>query len=336
VSVIDAEQLTVRFRRRWRGKPFMALDGLDLQVREGDFFGLLGENGAGKSTALHCFLGLLRPSAGRVRVFGRVPEPGDVLFRDVGYLPEEPLYHPYLTVQEATIYYASLSGVASPRTRVLEILDRLGLAEFRDRRLAKCSKGMRQKVGIAQCVLHRPRLLLLDEPMRGLDPMTVHLFRSMLLDLHRQGSTILMSSHLLSEVEQVATRVAILHRGRAVVQDDLAKLVTRSAQIYEVEIDEATEVPPQLGDVTQPAAGTIRGTLPAARFHDLMALAREGQFRVVRCALKQTTLEESFLSILTAKTALPATTPPATMLPATAPPATAPPEAAQPAETPHA
>jgi ABC-2 type transport system ATP-binding protein len=91
--------------------------------------------------------------------------------------------------------------------------------------VARCSKGMRQKVGIAQCVLHRPRLLFLDEPMRGLDPMTVHLFRSMLVEMHREGTTIVMSSHLLSEVEQVATRVAIVHRGKLVVQDDLKTLV---------------------------------------------------------------------------------------------------------------
>jgi len=223
--VVQTDQLVVSFRRGLRRQPFKALAGLDLQVHEGDFFGLLGENGAGKSTALHCVLGLLRPTAGRVSVFGQTPEPGGSLFRDVGYLPEEPHYHNYLTVEEATVYYASLSGVASPRDRAREMLDRLGLADHRDRPIARCSKGMRQKVGIAQCVLHRPRLLLLDEPMRGLDPMTVHLFRSLLVDLHREGTTVVMSSHLLSEVEQVATRVAIVHRGKLVAQDDLATLV---------------------------------------------------------------------------------------------------------------
>jgi ABC-type multidrug transport system ATPase subunit len=298
VKIIDVDLLTVQFRRGLRREPFRALDRLNLQVREGDFFGLLGENGAGKSTALHCILGLLRPTFGRVWVLGREPEPGDELFREVGYLPEEPLYHPYLTVEEATVYYASLSGVPSPRARALEMLDRLGLADHRDRRVAKCSKGMRQKIGIAQCLLHRPRLMLLDEPMRGLDPMTVHLFRSMLVERHREGATIVMSSHLLSEVEQVATRIAILHRGRAVAQDDLAKLVTRSSQIYEIELDGTTEVPPQLRDVTKAADGTIRGTLPAEEFHDLMTLARERQFRVVRCALQTKTLEESFLNIV--------------------------------------
>ncbi len=223
--VVETEQLVVNFRSGWRRQSFKALNGLDLQVREGDFFGLLGQNGAGKSTALHCLLGLLRPSAGRVSVFGQTPEPGGPLFRDIGYLPEEPHYHTYLTVEEATVYYASLSGVSSPRDRAREMLDRLDLTDHRDRPIARCSKGMRQKVGIAQCVLHRPRLLLLDEPMRGLDPITVHLFRSMLVDLNRQGTTIVMSSHLLSEVEQVATRVAIVHRGRLAVQDDLATLV---------------------------------------------------------------------------------------------------------------
>ena len=299
--VVQAEQLVVRFRRGWRRTPFKALDGLDLEVREGDFFGLLGQNGAGKSTALNCLLGLLRPDAGRVRVLGQVPEAGGALFRDIGYLPEEPHYHAYLTVEEATIYYASLSGVDSPRVRAREMLDRLGLAEHLDRPIGRCSKGMRQKVGIAQCLLHRPRLLLLDEPMRGLDPMTVHLFRTMLVELQRAGSTIVMSSHLLSEVQQVATRVAIVDRGRLIVQEELAKLVTTNASAYEIELDDTSDVPPQLQEVTRPAPGTLRGTLPAEQFYELMELARVRNLRVVRCALKQTTLEESFLAILAAE-----------------------------------
>jgi ABC-2 type transport system ATP-binding protein len=115
---IRADGLTVRFPRRLFKPRLTALDGVDLEVRDGDFFALLGQNGAGKSTAMHCFLGLLRPTAGRVEIFGQRPEPGAALFRDVGYLPEEPRYHDYLTVEEAVTYYARLSGVAAPAARV--------------------------------------------------------------------------------------------------------------------------------------------------------------------------------------------------------------------------
>ena len=209
--MIEVDQLVVKYRSHRLRRPTTALDGLDLRVEEGDFFALLGQNGAGKSTALYCALGLLRPTAGRVSVFGSPPDPGCEAFRQIGYLPEEPHYPGYLTVGEALRYYGALNGVSSVDARMTELLDRLGLVEHRRMRIAACSKGMKQKLGIAQCLLHRPRLLLLDEPMRGLDPMAVHVFREILVEMNRQGTTVVMSSHLLGEVEMVARRAAIIH-----------------------------------------------------------------------------------------------------------------------------
>ncbi|MBI5378750.1 MAG: ABC transporter ATP-binding protein, partial [Nitrospirae bacterium] len=156
--MIAAEQVTVSFRRGLWGKRLKALDGFSLTVQEGDLFGLLGPNGAGKSTAMYCFLGLIRPDAGQVTVSGQHVFPGSPLFQEVAYLPEEPHYHLYLTVEEAVGYYAALYGNGADRRQVDRAIERVGLTEFRDLKLSKCSKGMKQKVGIAQCLINQPRV----------------------------------------------------------------------------------------------------------------------------------------------------------------------------------
>jgi ABC-2 type transport system ATP-binding protein len=278
-------------------RPFTALDGVNLEVREGDFFALLGQNGAGKSTAMHCFLGLLRPSSGRVDVLGCRPEPGAPFFAHVGYLPEEPRYHEYLSVEEAVTYYARLSGIRLPQPRVSALLEQFGLAEHRALRIRRCSKGMKQKVGIIQSIIHEPRLLFLDEPMRGLDPITVHLFRDMLVDMHRKGTTIVMNSHLLAEVELVATRVAIIERGRVVAQDEVSTLLRGDRSRYAIEVESAGAPPPHLENVKQ-VDGRLTGMLPADDLYAFMDHARVNNLRIVSCALEKQTLEESFVSIV--------------------------------------
>jgi ABC-2 type transport system ATP-binding protein len=220
--IVEIDDLSVVYRRGWTRKGFAALDHLNLVIREGDFFALLGPNGAGKSTTLYCILGLLHPTAGEARVFGRPLTFGCAAFRDIAYLPEEPHYHDYLKVEEAVTYYAGLYGARPSPQQLDDVLDRLDLGKARSTRVASCSKGMQQKVGIAQCLLHHPRLLLLDEPMRGLDPVTVKEFRDVLIDLNHRGVTIIMNSHMLSEVELVANRAALLADGRLVAVDDLA------------------------------------------------------------------------------------------------------------------
>jgi ABC-2 type transport system ATP-binding protein len=295
--IVETRGLVVNFRRGMFRRPFAALAGLDLEVHEGDFFALLGQNGAGKTTAMHCLVGVLRPSAGTVRVLGSYPEPGAEVFKQIAYLPEEPRYPEYLTVSEAVTYYAALSGVAAPAGPVADVLDRLGLGEYQKLHIRRCSKGMKQKVGIAQCLVHRPRLLFLDEPMRGLDPMAVHLFREILLELNRGGATIVMNSHILAEVEMVANRVAIIDRGRLVVQDEVANLVRVEQPDYVIEVEGDGEPPPQILEATR-VDGRIRGSVPAAALYDVMDGLRARSFRVVSCGLRQARLEERFMALL--------------------------------------
>jgi ABC-type multidrug transport system ATPase subunit len=295
--VIVAEDVHMQFRSGFLRRQIRALNGLSLRVSDGDFFALVGQNGAGKSTAMYCFLGLLRPTAGKVEVMGSVPTLGCRLFEEVAYLPEEPHYHLYLTVQEATRYYASLYRKRVPATRINDALERLGLAEFKNMPLAKCSKGMKQKVGIAQCLIHEPKLLFLDEPTRGLDPLAVREFRETLREIHRRGATIVMNSHVLSEIETLANRVAIIERGRVVVEDELRNLMTLDRDIYSVSFEANGHVPEYVS-AAERVGNLVKGFIPKERLYDFMELARNSGLHLHECSLKKSSLEDSFFRII--------------------------------------
>jgi ABC-type multidrug transport system ATPase subunit len=295
--VIVAENVHMQFRSSLFGRQVYALNGLNLEVRDGDFFALVGQNGAGKSTAMYCFLGLLKPTSGKVEVMGASPELGSPLYGSVAYLPEEPHYHLYLTVEEATRYYASLYGKRVPDKTIHDTLERVGLAQFKRLPLAKCSKGMKQKVGIAQCLMHETRLLFLDEPTRGLDPLAVREFRETLREIHQRGATIVMNSHVLSEIEMLANRVAIIERGKVVVQDELRNLLTLDRELYNVTFEANGHVPDYLTSVEQ--VGTVvKGMIPKARLYDFMDLTRNAGVLVHECSLKKISLEDSFFKIV--------------------------------------
>jgi ABC-type multidrug transport system ATPase subunit len=303
MSVITTRGLAVAYRAGLRRTRIHALAGVDLAIEPGDCFGLLGHNGAGKSTAFGCMLGLIRPTAGDVSVFGERPQPGAELFRRVGYLPEEPLYHGHLTVAEALAYYGRLQGVSDVEARMTPLLERLDLARWRDLRVARCSKGMKQKLGIAQCLLHAPALLLLDEPMRGLDPIAVMAFRDLLLEANANGTTIVLSSHLLGEVEQIARRVVILDRGRVVADDTVANLTRQREARYAVAVA-ATEAMPELRGLAAPTRvdGEVRGTVAPDALHEFLDHVRTERLTLVSCAPERATLEEAYLHIVTEAT----------------------------------
>lgn len=296
--MIRAEGVTVRFRRGPFRKDILALDGFCLDVRRGDIFALIGPNGAGKSTAMYCFLGLIRPERGEIAVAGKKPEPGSSAFERIAYLPEEPHYHLYLTVEEAVRYYGSLYRRRIPDSAVREALDRVGLGEFRDLKLGKCSKGMKQKAGIAACLLNDPEILFLDEPTRGLDPVIVKEFRDILSEMNRRGTTLLINSHMLSEVELLCNRVAVIDRGKVVAQDALENLVRRDPHRYAVEIDGTDDVPDFFSGVSRQPGGTVRGEIPEASLADFFAFCTARDITVRECSLKRQSLEEAFLGIL--------------------------------------
>jgi ABC-2 type transport system ATP-binding protein len=207
-----------------------AVDRLDLRVRAGEIYALLGLNGAGKTTLIRMLLGMVRPTAGTITVFGAPAGPpgnGTGVWDDVGYLVETPAAYPELTVRENLHLVRRLRRIADPAA-VDDVLARLGLDGYGERRAGKLSLGNAQRLGLAKALIHRPRLLILDEPTNGLDPAGVVEIRTMLRDLaDRHGTTIFLSSHLLAEVARTATRIGVIHRGRLLQQLDAEDLPTR-------------------------------------------------------------------------------------------------------------
>src|SRR5262245_26360873 len=214
------------------------LRGIDLEVRLGEIYGLLGPNGAGKTTTLKIVLGLLRADRGNVLLLGKPP--GDPASRlKVGFLPENPYFYDYLTAREFMDFYARLIGIpSSERAGASEsLLDRVGLRTGRDRPLRKFSKGMIQRVGLAQALLGDPSFVVLDEPMSGLDPIGRREFRDIILSLRESGKTVFFSSHILQDAEMICDRVGILKEGRLVREGDLASLLESPVDAFEVTLE---------------------------------------------------------------------------------------------------
>jgi len=212
--LIETQDLCKTFRDFWHRPVVEAVKGLTLAVASGEVFGLLGPNGSGKSTTLKMLLGLLHPSSGNIRIFGRQPQDVTAKAR-IGYLPEVSHLHAFLTPRETLMYYAALFGlprsVAARRTR--ELLDMVGLAHAADRAVGRFSKGMARRVGLAQALINAPDLLILDEPTSGLDPIGCREVKDLIHLLSKTGVTVLMTSHLLADVEDVCARVAIMDKG---------------------------------------------------------------------------------------------------------------------------
>lgn len=207
---------------------FAALDALSLQVEPGEILGLLGHNGAGKTTTMKLVLGIIEASAGQVLLFGQQPygEQAYRLRRRVGYLPENISLYDQLTGREVLDYFGRLKG--TDRTERERLLERVGLAEAADRRVRTYSKGMRQRLGLAQALLGKPQLLMLDEPTAGLDPMATREFYAMLDEHRRQGTTVIISSHVLPGIEQHINRAAILGHGQLLAAGTLHDLWQRA------------------------------------------------------------------------------------------------------------
>lgn len=225
-NVVEISGLHKVFRDFWRRPKVRAVDGVDLSVRAGEIFGLLGPNGSGKSTIIKILLGLLFPSAGTVRVFGASPR-HVATKHHIGYLAEESYLYRHLTPRETLDFYGRLFALdaATRRTRVRQLLEMVGLIDAADRPVGEFSKGMARRVGLAQALINAPRLLVLDEPTSGLDPLGCRQVKDLMLALARQGTTILVTSHLLADVEDVCDRVAILYNGRVHAQGPVRDLL---------------------------------------------------------------------------------------------------------------
>ena len=246
----------------WRKRPYRALDRLSLEVQTGEVFGFLGPNGAGKTTTLKLLMQLMFPTAGRAEILGRPV--GDVAARRrIGYLPENPYFYDYLTAEELLTYFGHLFGYsrADARSRAVTLLERVGIGpERRRQQLRKYSKGMIQRVGIAQALLNDPEVIFLDEPMSGLDPLGRRDVRSLILELRDQGRTVFFSSHILADAEALCSRVAVVAGGQLAASGRLSDILAFEVRGWELviadlrpevlqaiapRIQKATEISPQ-------------------------------------------------------------------------------------------
>lgn len=213
-----------------------ALHDLTLEIREGETFGLLGPNGAGKTTTQKLLLGLCRPTSGKIAVFGKSPEHPSIR-QEIGFLPENPYFYTYLTGKEFLAFCGGMYGLSGEtlKSRIAELLKLVDMESAANVQLRKYSKGMLQRVGIAQALINDPKLVFLDEPMSGLDPVGRRQFRQIILELKEQGKTLFFNSHILSDVEEICDRFGILHQGHLVAQKSI-KEVQGSLEDYFVEV----------------------------------------------------------------------------------------------------
>lgn len=226
-NIVEAVGLTKEFRDFWNRPKAKAVNDIDFQVREGEVLGLLGPNGSGKSTTVKMLLGLLYPTGGRLTVFGKSPR--DVPAKKmIGYLPEETYLYKYLTAAETLDFFASLFNLSAEerRIRTEQLLDMVGLAHARNRQVGEFSKGMARRIGLAQAMINDPSFLILDEPTSGLDPIGCKEVKDLIRLLKKRGKTVLVTSHLLGDVEDVCDRIIILYGGKIRAEGSINDLLT--------------------------------------------------------------------------------------------------------------
>ena len=285
----------------WRKKPRTALRPLNLTVEEGEVFGFLGPNGAGKTTTLKLLMGLVFPTAGTARILGmEVDDPR--VKAQVGFLPEQPYFYDYLTAEELLEYYAELSGVpAKERTpRVEKILARVGLSNAARVQLRKFSKGMLQRVGLAQAIIHEPRVVFLDEPMSGLDPMGRREVRDLIQQLQQEGKTVFFSTHILSDAEALCDRVAIIHEGELRGVGAVAELTSKVDGEVEV-VFCGIEVPGALSTLATEAhisGEMVRILVPEAKQEAVLEILRQEKLRLISLSPVRSSLEEYYVEKL--------------------------------------
>lgn len=272
---ISIRNLTKVFPIPFKRERLLAVKELSLDVEPGQVYGLLGPNGSGKSTTMKIVLGLIPPTSGSTQIFGRDSSMVDSR-EDVGFLPENPYFYKFLTGAETLMFYGKICGLrgAALKDRVGELLKLVGLENARDRRLAGYSKGMLQRIGLAQALVQEPRLLVLDEPTAGVDPAGSREIRDLIMQFKSRGITVLLCSHLLGQVQEICDRIGILHRGSLVREGKLEELIS---------IQNQTEL--------------ILENLSPELLGEIQKLIGKSNARIIETRKPQTTLERFFLDV---------------------------------------
>ena len=287
----------------WRKRPRRVLDKLSLSIERGEVFGFLGHNGAGKTTTLKILTGLIHATEGMATIGGQ-PVGERAAFRQIGFLPENPYFYDYLTAEELLDYFSRFFFMTPSQRRARRdaVLEQVGLTESRKLALRKFSKGMLQRIGIAQAMLHNPEIVLLDEPMSGLDPVGRRDVRLLIQHLKSEGKTVFFSTHILSDAEALCDRVAILHHGKLVGVGQIRELLDRRSGCEAVvEADSAALIErlrTLAGKTLVVSGGHCRLELAEEKVPELLALCAAGGFRLVSLNPLRFSLEDYFVELL--------------------------------------
>lgn len=303
MDVVAVEDLTKRYRSGWPGRPSVeALSGLTLSIGRGEIYGFLGPNGAGKTTTIKILLGLLKSTSGKAEIFGKPA--GNVQVRArIGFLPESPYFYEYLTAEEFLTFYGHLAGLdrTELNSRVTQLLRLVGMTEVRTRQLRKFSKGMLQRVGLAQALIHDPELVILDEPMSGLDPIGRKQIRDIILSLREQGKTVFFSSHIIPDVEMICDRVGIMMNGKLVATGRVDELVgqgqTKSVEIVceGISPQKVSAISPVATRVLQRGRQSLLIISGADGLDDVLGRLRAEGGRLISAIPQKSSLEELFV-----------------------------------------
>ena len=274
IPAVEIRHLVKDFKTSFKRQPLRAVDDVSIRIMPGEVYGLIGPNGSGKSTAMKALLGLVAPSSGDCAIFGKDSLKVDSR-NEVGFLPENPYFYKHLSGKETLEFYGKLCGIsgATLKDRVAELLDLVGLADASHRRIGGSSKGMLQRIGLAQALIQKPRLVILDEPTAGVDPIGSREIRDLIFKLREQGITVFLCSHLLEQVQEVCDHVGIIFRGKMIKEGRLEDLIA---------IEDQTEL-------------IVKDADPALIAEIEALIARDAKAELIRSGKPRTTLERLFL-----------------------------------------
>ena len=274
IPAVEIRHLVKDFKTSFKRQPLRAVDDVSIRIMPGEVYGLIGPNGSGKSTAMKALLGLVAPSSGDCAIFGKDSLKVDSR-NEVGFLPENPYFYKHLSGKETLEFYGRLCGIrgATLKDRVAELLDLVGLADASHRRIGGSSKGMLQRIGLAQALIQKPRLVILDEPTAGVDPIGSREIRDLIFKLREQGITVFLCSHLLEQVQEVCDHVGIIFRGKMIKEGRLEDLIA---------IEDQTEL-------------ILKDADPALIAEIEALIARDAKAELIRSGKPRTTLERLFL-----------------------------------------
>src|SRR5215467_11103643 len=300
--VIEIENLAKEYPHGFLHlKKKTSLEGLTMQVQKGEVFGLLGPNGAGKSTTIKLLMGIIFPTAGSAKMLGK-PVSDVAMHRDIGYLPEQPYFYDYLTAAEVLGYFARFYGysAAERSDRVQKMLKKVGLETAGKIQLRKYSKGMLQRVGLAQAILHDPKLVILDEPMSGLDPVGRREVRDIILELKREGKTVMFSTHILSDAETLCDRVGVIAGGKLVGTGAPGAIVGVKATGIEIlfELPEGGTLPEMIRAKAIRAGAGYRLNVDEGQLYKALDQLRVAAARIVAVTQIKPTLEDYFMGLV--------------------------------------